>query len=38
MDADFSHSPDDLPRLLYTCHKNGADVFVWGQGMFLEVK
>ena len=28
MDADFSHSPDDLPRLLYTCHKNGADVCV----------
>ena len=28
MDADFSHSPDDLPRLLYTCHKNGADMCV----------
>lgn len=28
MDADFSHSPDDLPRLLYTCHKNGADMSV----------
>ena len=28
MDADFSHSPDDLPRLLYTCHKNGADMCI----------
>ena len=28
MDADFSHSPDDLPRLLHTCHKNGADMSV----------
>ena len=28
MDADFSHDPDDLPRLLYTCAKNGADVCV----------
>ncbi len=28
MDADFSHDPDDLPRLLYTCAKHGADVCV----------
>ncbi|MBI2968799.1 MAG: polyprenol monophosphomannose synthase [Bacteroidetes bacterium] len=27
MDADFSHNPDDLPRLLNAC-KNGADVAV----------
>ena len=28
MDADFSHDPDDLPRLLYTCSKHGADACV----------
>ena len=27
MDADFSHDPNDLPRLLQTC-KNGADVAI----------
>ena len=27
MDADFSHNPDDLPRLIEACH-NGADVAV----------
>ncbi len=27
MDADFSHNPDDLPRLLETC-ENGADVVI----------
>ncbi|NOY38138.1 MAG: polyprenol monophosphomannose synthase [Chlorobi bacterium] len=27
MDADFSHDPEDLPRLLETC-KNGADVAI----------
>ena len=28
MDADFSHSPDDLPRLLNNCKKLDADVCV----------
>ena len=28
MDADFSHNPDDLPRLLAKCHNEGADVAV----------
>lgn len=28
MDADFSHSPDDLPRLLHACRDEGADVAV----------
>lgn len=28
MDADFSHSPDDLPRLLRSCRDGGADVAV----------
>lgn len=28
MDADFSHSPDDLPRLLRACRDEGADVAV----------
>jgi dolichol-phosphate mannosyltransferase len=28
MDADFSHNPDDLPRLLATCRDGGADVAV----------
>ncbi|NUQ23649.1 MAG: polyprenol monophosphomannose synthase [Saprospiraceae bacterium] len=28
MDADFSHSPADLPRLYEACHSNGADVSV----------
>lgn len=28
MDADFSHSPDDLPRLLAKCRDEGADVAV----------
>lgn len=28
MDADFSHSPDDLPRLYAACHDEGADVAV----------
>ena len=28
MDADFSHDPNDLSRLFYTCHKNGADVCI----------
>ena len=28
MDADFSHNPDDLPRLLHNCHKNGADMCI----------
>jgi dolichol-phosphate mannosyltransferase len=28
MDADFSHNPDDLPRLYKACHDNGADVAV----------
>ncbi|MDR2389956.1 MAG: polyprenol monophosphomannose synthase [Tannerellaceae bacterium] len=28
MDADFSHSPDDLPRLYAACREEGADVAV----------
>ena len=28
MDADFSHDPDDLPRLLHTCAQQGTDVCV----------
>lgn len=28
MDADFSHSPDDLPRLYAACHDEGADMAV----------
>lgn len=28
MDADFSHNPDDLPRLYAACHDAGADVAV----------
>lgn len=28
MDADFSHSPDDLPRLYAACHDEGYDVSV----------
>lgn len=28
MDADFSHNPDDLPRLYQECKENGADVAV----------
>lgn len=28
MDADFSHNPDDLPRLYEACHSGGADVAV----------
>lgn len=28
MDADFSHSPDDLPRLLRSCRDGGVDVAV----------
>lgn len=28
MDADFSHNPDDLPRLYDACAKEGADVAV----------
>lgn len=28
MDADFSHNPDDLPRLLAQCRDGGADVAV----------
>lgn len=28
MDADFSHNPKDLPRLLDACRKDGADVAV----------
>lgn len=28
MDADFSHNPDDLPRLYAACHNDGADVSV----------
>lgn len=28
MDADFSHNPNDLPRLLEACIKNGADVAI----------
>ena len=28
MDADFSHNPDDLPRLYEACAKNGADLAI----------
>jgi dolichol-phosphate mannosyltransferase len=28
MDADFSHDPNDLPRLLEACEKQGADLSV----------
>lgn len=28
MDADFSHNPNDLPRLYSACHDEGADVSV----------
>lgn len=28
MDADFSHSPDDLPRLLEACRDRGADLSI----------
>lgn len=28
MDADFSHNPDDLPRLWEACAKDGADVAI----------
>lgn len=28
MDADFSHNPEDLPRLLHACTNEGADVAV----------
>lgn len=28
MDADFSHNPNDLPRLLKACAKEGADVAI----------
>lgn len=28
MDADFSHNPEDLPRLYRTCHQDGADVAI----------
>lgn len=28
MDADFSHSPDDVPRLLLSCETFGADVAI----------
>ena len=28
MDADFSHNPDDLPRLYAACHDDGFDVAV----------
>lgn len=28
MDADFSHNPDDLLKLLYTCEVEGADVAI----------
>ena len=28
MDADFSHDPNDLPRLYHACHADGADVSV----------
>ena len=30
MDADFSHSPNDLPRLYAACHDEGYDVSVGG--------
>lgn len=28
MDADFSHNPEDLPRLYEACYKNGADLAI----------
>ncbi len=28
MDADFSHNPDDLPRLYAACHDNGNDLAI----------
>ena len=28
MDADFSHNPNDLPRLLHACKNEGADVAI----------
>lgn len=28
MDADFSHNPEDLPRLVEACEKEGADVAI----------
>ena len=28
MDADFSHNPDDLPRLYEACSKDGADLSI----------
>ncbi len=28
MDADFSHNPDDLPKLYAACHDNGADLSI----------
>jgi dolichol-phosphate mannosyltransferase len=28
MDADFSHNPDDVPRLIKACHEDGADMSV----------
>ena len=28
MDADFSHNPNDLPRLYKACHDNGTDVAI----------
>ena len=28
MDADFSHNPQDLPRLYHACSEEGADVAI----------
>lgn len=28
MDADFSHNPDDLPKLYWACHEEGADLAI----------
>ena len=28
MDADFSHNPEDLPKLLNACKKEGADISI----------
>jgi dolichol-phosphate mannosyltransferase len=28
MDADFSHNPNDVPRLIKACHEDGADMAV----------